>query len=377
MTTDDLAIRRVSDGVVTLDRFVAHVSTVAANRGQLVGLHLREKVQQTVVDRGGAPVVLFVHGGFSPSVVAYDLDYKDYSWMAQLAAAGFDVFAMTHTGYGASPRPLMDDPCNVDAAFQDQLIPHVLKSQTPPRYACKMVTSRTEWDEIETVVDYILRLRAVERLSLIGWSTGCPRAGGYAALHPEKVDKLVLFAPTQFGFFRSEEPPAVVPEPGAPMILQSREMLMERRWADNVGCESQIEHPEVREIMWHALMAEDVLGAQWGRDGIGVMRAPSRMYFGWRTNVARIAAPTLVMLGEFDNFEQRLDAWKALRCEDRVFIKIACGSHFLQYERNRRVLHAASREWLTHGSIGGERRAELCADRDGRLSALAPPGVRT
>ena len=49
-----------------------------------------------------------VHGGFGPSIVAYDLSYRDYSFMSVLARAGFDVFTLSHTGYGPSPRPLRD-----------------------------------------------------------------------------------------------------------------------------------------------------------------------------------------------------------------------------------------------------------------------------
>ncbi|MGZ8269463.1 MAG: hypothetical protein ACXW20_18510, partial [Burkholderiales bacterium] len=64
--------------------------------------------------------VLLVHGGFWPSIVAYDLPYRDHSFMAARARAGFDVFALSHTGYAPSPRPLMDDPCNVDREFQPE-----------------------------------------------------------------------------------------------------------------------------------------------------------------------------------------------------------------------------------------------------------------
>ena len=85
-----------------------------ANAGQPVALHLRERVLESVkraAESGKKPhVVLFVHGGFSPAPVAYDLDYKDFSWMEYLARAGFDVFALTHTAYGYSPKPFMDDP---------------------------------------------------------------------------------------------------------------------------------------------------------------------------------------------------------------------------------------------------------------------------
>ena len=74
---------------------------------------------------------------------------------AHLARAGFDVFAMTHTAYGASPKPVMDDPCNVDPKQQALLIPHVLKAPCAPRYPFKLVSSRTEHDEVETVVNFM------------------------------------------------------------------------------------------------------------------------------------------------------------------------------------------------------------------------------
>jgi pimeloyl-ACP methyl ester carboxylesterase len=351
---------------------VPHLSTVPANRGRTVGLHLREKVLAEALDPGGAaraPVALFIHGGYSPAVVAYDLDYRDYSWMGELARAGFDVFAMTHTGYGASPKPMMDDPCNVDRVNQPQLIPRVLKEACAPRYPYKLVSSGTEWDEIESIVGFIAALRQVERLSLIGWSTGAPRAGGFAALHPGKVDKLVLLAPSPF--FPSDTPPHPMPEPGAPVILQSREMLMNERWGHHVRASGQIEHTEVREIMWRALMFEDGLGEEWGPEGVGVMRAPNRMNYGWRSNAARVTAPTLVMLGEHDNYEKRREAWVGLASAHKAFVRIANATHFVQYERARHVVHQLAVNWLRRGEVSGATRAEVSVDWDGNVRVLA------
>ncbi len=263
------------DRILSTDSFVTHISTVPANKGRTVGLFLREKVLASTLaaaDKRKPHVVLMVHGGFGPSIVAYDLDYRDYSFMAQLARAGYDVFTMSHTGYGPSPRPLMDDPCNVDAEFQPLLVPHVLKEPTPPRYPWKLVSSRTEWDELETVVSHIRKLRGVDRISLIGWSTGAPRAGGFAALHPEQVDKLVLFGPAPW--FPNEAPPAQMPEPGAPTLLQTREFLLDRRWRDHVHCDDQIEDPEVCNAYWRAIMAVDEVGAGWGPERRGHHSGP-------------------------------------------------------------------------------------------------------
>jgi pimeloyl-ACP methyl ester carboxylesterase len=356
--------------IVAIDSFVTHVSTVPANEGKTVGLFLREKALASTLASAATRkphVVLMVHGGFGPSIVAYDLAYRDYSFMAQLARAGYDVFTFSHTGYGPSPRPLMDDPCNVDAEFQTLLVPHVLKEPTPPRYPWKLVSSRTEWDELETIVAHIRKLRGVDRVSLVGWSTGAPRAGGFAALHPGEVDKLVLFGPAPW--FPNEEPPARMPEPGAPTLLQTREFLLHRRWQDHVHCEGQLEDPNVCDEYWKAIMAVDEVGATWGRDGEGIIRAPNRMNFGWRSNLQRIKAPTLVLLGEHDNYAQRLQAWRGLAVEHKLFIRVACASHFVSFERGRHLLYRATHEWLSRGTVDGAERGEFAGDVDGGITA--------
>lgn len=356
--------------MITTDRFVPHNSTVPATRGQSVSLFLREKALESTTAQGATPhVVLMVHGGFAPATVAYDLQYRDYSFMTAMANAGFDVFAMSHTGYGPSPRPLMDDPCNVDREFQSELIPHVLRDFAAPRYPFKLVSSRSEWDELETIIRYIRELRAVDKVSLIGWSTGAPRAGGFAALHPAVVDKLVLFGPAPY--FAKDEPPAEMPEPGAPAILQTREFLLHRRWQDHVRCEGQLEDPEVCNAMWRELMALDPVGASWGGDGQGIMRAPNRMNFGWRENLGRIKAPTLVLIGEFDNYAKRVEACRGLRLDHKLFVKVACASHFIQFERGRHLLYSATTSWLESGMVNGEKRGEFAADARGDI-ALSP-----
>src|SRR5438094_524977 len=106
-----------SQNVLTIDHYVTVRSTVPAIAGQPAEIYLRERVQAGTALRGSAGadrVALFVHGAGTPSEVAFDVPYQDYSWMAYLARAGFDVFAMDTTGYGRSFRPAaMNDPCNL------------------------------------------------------------------------------------------------------------------------------------------------------------------------------------------------------------------------------------------------------------------------
>ena len=71
--------------IVTIDRLVAHVSTVPAVKGQRVDLFVREKVREGALRAQNGEgflghVVLLVHGGYSPGVLAFDVPYRDYSW---------------------------------------------------------------------------------------------------------------------------------------------------------------------------------------------------------------------------------------------------------------------------------------------------------
>ena len=62
----------------------------------------------------------------------------DYSWMAYLARAGFDVFAMDTTGYGRSIRPAaMNDPCNLGARSSGGVHPEPDPGACAPSYAAR------------------------------------------------------------------------------------------------------------------------------------------------------------------------------------------------------------------------------------------------
>src|SRR3989442_6902687 len=180
-----------SQRLLAIDHYVRVKSTVPAIAGQEVPIYLRERVRAGVAVRGAAAdrVALFVHGAGTPAEVAFDVPQPDYSWMAFLARAGFDVFAMDTTGYGRSVRPAaMNDPCNLAKERQAPFV----AAPCAPSYGHAMTTIASDWNDIGAVVDYIRALRHVERVSLLAWALGGPRAGGYAGQHPENVHKLVL-----------------------------------------------------------------------------------------------------------------------------------------------------------------------------------------
>ena len=357
---------------VTVERFVPHTSTVPANAGQRVGLYLREKLSEATarrIDQGQTPasrVVLFVHGGSVSSIPDYDLDYKDYSWMGYLAEAGFDTFAMDQTGYGRSPRPTMDDPCNMDADNQAIVIPNPLREPCAPSYPFGLTTVQSDWDEIDTVVDYIRELRGVDRVSLLGWSAGGRRTGGYASRHPEKVDKLFLFAPG-YDSTGPSTPPADLPQPGVPMRLQTHETLTEGRWEANVACENQVD-PGVREAIWQTIMSFDSLGSVWGPPA-GVMRVRAgNASWGWNKEyAARVEAPTLIIVGEQDNPEGRGILYQDLTgIDNKVLVTMACATHFAVWETAQyKFMHEVSLEWLTNGTFRDRRQGRFAVGVNG------------
>lgn len=339
---------------VTVDRFVPHISSVSANQGERVGLFVREKVNHELSAKfavGGHPdegkVVLFVHGGSVPSVPDYDLPYKDYSWMSYLARAGYDTFAMDHSGYGLSPRPMMDDPCNMDSENRALITPFPLAIDCQPKYSQGLTTSQSDWDEILTVVEFIRALRGVETVSLIGWSAGGPRTAGFAARYPEKIDKLVLFAP---GYRRDQTSgPPSHPRGEVPMRIQTKDALEEGRWRSTVACENQID-PGIQTAIWQTIMSFDQRGAVWGPDH-GVMRVRTTAgSWGWnREYAAKVTAPTLIMVGEEDFL---LESGKQLYedltgAERKVLVTMECATHFAVWESTQyKFMHEASLEWF-------------------------------
>ena len=138
----------------------------------------------------------YVHGAGTPAEVSFDVACKDDSWMAYLAKAGFDVFSMDMTGYGLSTRPgPMGDPCNFPAAQQAQFVPDRVRAPCAPSHPRPMTTMSLDWHDLGAVVDHLRKLRGVDQVSLVAWAQGGPRAGGYAAQNPGKVNSLIVLAP--------------------------------------------------------------------------------------------------------------------------------------------------------------------------------------
>ena len=350
-----------ADKLITLDHYVRVRSAVPAIEGQTAEIYVREVTRPGTVLRAGSlagRVALFVHGAGTPAEVAFDVPYQDYSWMRDLAQAGFDVFSMDMTGYGRSTRPApMNDPCNLSRQQQAAFVPGLLAAPCDASYPHQMTTIASDWNDLAAVVDYVRALRRVDRLSLLAWSLGGPRAGGYTAQHPEKVDKLVLLAPA-YNRATAAAAPALVPANGVAMNTQSHDEFA-GNWDRQVGCPDQYD-PAASDSVWSEMIASDPVGATWGP---GVRRAPQVTVWGWtQAAVAKMQVPTLLVSGAHDkqvNPERVRELFADLGSPRKVFIDLACSSHNAMWEKNHRLLFQASRDWLLQGSVNGTSQGML------------------
>lgn len=354
IASDNLQLLRV-------DHYVPVTSMAPAMATQTAQLYVREVVLPGPALRSrsaAGKVLLFVHGAGTPAEVAFDTPVPGYSWMAFLAAAGYDVFSVDLTGYGRSTRPAaMNSPCNMGLAAQAPFVPSLLQAPCPPERQQAITTIESDWHDIDAVVDHLRALRGVERVSLLAWSQGGPRVGGYAARHAAKVDKLVVLAPA-YSRSTPETPPKPLPATTAPMTVQSQREF-QANWDRQVGCADQYD-PAVSALVWADLAASDPVGATWGE---GVRRAPAVPTWGFGpATVATLKAPFLMLVGTHDKqvLPERVRELHAdAGSSQKLLVELACSSHNAMWERNRQLLFQASLDWLRDGSVNGNRSGSL------------------
>ena len=153
----------------------------------------------------------------------------------------------------------------------------------------------SDWNDIGAVVDHLRALRRVDKVSLVAWSQGGPRAGGYAARNPDEGG-----AAGRAGACLQPRGPLDAPNPlpagNGSMNAQSHADFT-ANWDRQVGCPDQYE-PAASAAVWSEMLASDPVGATWGT---GVRRAPQVPTWGFnQAIVAKMQTPILMVAGAHD-----------------------------------------------------------------------------
>ncbi|WP_330299161.1 alpha/beta fold hydrolase [Streptomyces sp. NBC_00503] len=385
---------------------VDYTSTIPANAGDLVKLFVRRR-NGTQSGDPSRPV-LMLHGRSVPALAGFDLQYKKYSWAEELAKAKFDVFVMELQGSGLSTRPRMDDPKNVSPAPSQRklLVPHPNASPYtgPVDYAAQLNNSRSDWGEVDRVVDFILDKTGASKVDLIGWSAASQVFGPYAIQHPGKVRSLFLLAPifpphgraSASGTDFDEPVPLPVSTPGSfdyPMTVATKAGV-ESAWQKDLKCPDQRE-PGMLDEVWKAIMATDAVGAGWGPE-VGTASAPraeglSRIrnsyWWGWNSTTVPLhgvlggTVPVCLVYGENDtivNTDPNLgllyfsvpELYAKIPGAKKLMLRIACAGHQAPWERVANDVHTMSEHWLRFGKVEGVTTGSYYRDSDGALTPM-------
>lgn len=390
---------------VFTDHYVEHKSTIPANYGEIVKLFVRHRRKATPHDGPRRPV-LMLHGRSTAALAVFDLQHKKYSWAEELAKAGYDVFVMELQGSGLSTRPKMGDHRNVQPTFAQRSLlvpyPNAEPYLGPAAYEAQINNSQSDWDEVDTVVEFVKKETGVPKVDLIGCSAAAQQLGPYAIKHPEKVRSLFLLAPIFPPKGRQSKPGTEFDAPvdlpvtspasafGFPMTVGTKGGT-DAVWSRELKCPDQRENGMV-DVVWKAMMEADPIGRGWGRrldDGSpeGLNRIRNSFWWGWNRTTVKLRetlgneVPVCIVYGEHDviaNTSPDLglvyfsvpELYRCIPGDNKLMFRIACAGHQACWERVHKTLHTMSEHWLKGGKVEGATSGSYYRDEDGALTSL-------
>jgi alpha-beta hydrolase superfamily lysophospholipase len=305
--TTGAATAQAADGPIWSSEYWANKGSVKLNLW-------RKRVGAPRAGEPALPVLFLVHGSSNSTRSSYDLTVPgkgEYSFMNVFARYGYDVWTMDHDGYGRSGSS--GNNSDIDSSVED----------------------------LKVAIPVVLQETGQSRMHFYGTSSGGIRAGAYAQVHPERVDRLVLVAFTYKGT-------------GAPEIgrraqraealrasnRRKRDAAMIRSIFTRDGHASTYD-PAVAE----AIIAEELkFGDQ----------VPTGTYLDMAVNLPKIdpkkvLAPVLMIRGTYDGNstnEDLLDFYQQLPNGDRQFVILPHTAHSPGYSNNRHLLWYAVRNFL-------------------------------
>jgi pimeloyl-ACP methyl ester carboxylesterase len=284
-----------------------------AKKGDVPLWMFRKRVGAPKKGEAARPVLFFVHGS-SVTSRAFDLNVPgkgEYSVMNEFARNGFDCWTMDHENYGKSGRTSGNS--DIASGVED------LKA------AVKVVAQET----------------GREKFHFLGESSGALRAGAYAMVAPERIDRLVFAAFT----YKGEGSPTLTKR--AEQLDYYRSHNMRKRDRDMIRSIATRDKPGTSDVA--AIEALANVEMQFGD------QIPTGTYLDMTANLPvvhpdKVLAPVLLVRGEYDGIATVADLedfYNQLPNGDRQFVILPGTAHSVVLAINRELFWHVTRAFLT------------------------------
>ena len=259
------------------------------------------------------PVLFLVHGS-SVTSRTFDINVPgqgEYSVMNEFARYGFDVWTMDHENYGKSGRT----SGNADTA--------------------------SGVEDLKVAVEVVARETGLKKYHFLGESAGALRAGAYAMVARDRVDRLVLAAFTYKG-------------DGSPTLAKRAEQVeyykthnMRKRDRDMIRSIATRDKPGTSSLAAVEALADAEM--QFGD------QIPTGTYLDMTAKMPvvfpqKVQAPVLLVSGQYDGNATVADLeefFNLLPNGDRQLVTIAGAAHSLTLATNRQLFWHVTRSFLT------------------------------
>jgi len=259
------------------------------------------------------PVLFFVHGSSVTSRV-FDLNvpgHGEYSVMNEFARYGFDCWTMDHENYGKSGRTSGNSDIKSGA------------------------------EDLKAAVEVVARETGRQKYHFLGESSGAIRAGAYAMIAPERVDRLVLAAFT----YKGEGSPTLAKR--AEQVDYYRTHNMRKRDREMIRSIATRDKPGTSDTAAVEALADAEM--QFGD------QIPTGTYLDMVANLPlvdpkKVMSPVLLVRGEYDGIATVADLeefYNLLPNGDRQFIILPGTAHSVALATNRQLFWHVTRSFLT------------------------------
>jgi pimeloyl-ACP methyl ester carboxylesterase len=259
------------------------------------------------------PVVFFVHGSSVTSRV-FDLTVPgkgEYSVMNEFARYGFDCWTMDHENYGKSGRT----SGNSDIA--------------------------SGVEDLKAAAEVLTRETGQAKFHFIGESSGALRAGAYAMVAPDRIQRLVFAAFT----YKGEGSPTL--KKRAEQVDYYRTHNMRKRDRDMIRSIATRDKAGTSDIAAIEALADVEL--EFGD------QIPTGTYLDMTANLPvvipeKVMAPVLLVRGEYDGIATVADLeefYNKLPNGDRQFVILPGTAHSVVLATNRQLFWHVTRAFLT------------------------------